>query len=276
VSSSSAEHLDAGQFFGRTTTSRAVFGMAISETAYRPSLVIPRHDHELANICLVIEGSYDETFGRRQRVCSPGMAIFHPAGEHHADVHHGAAVTLLSIELADERLRELQAVTPVLKESAHLEGREAGWAATRLAREFHRSDSASALAIEALVLELLVLGQRRALDDGAAPAWLGRVREYLHAHFAEQLSLQQLAREAGVHPAHLARVFRRHQRCSIGGYVRRLRLEAAQRQLAESELPLAEIAVAAGFSDQSHFSRLIRAETGLTPTQYRRANRRFG
>jgi AraC family transcriptional regulator len=88
--------------------------------------------------------------------------------------------------------------------------------------------------------------------------------------------LQQVATEAGVHPAHLARVFRRHHRCTIGSYLRRLRLDAACRQLVSGERPLADIALAAGFADQSHFSRLFRAATGVTPTHYRRSRGCFG
>jgi AraC family transcriptional regulator len=272
-----AEHLDAGQFFGCTASSRTVAGLSLSETAYRPSLVIPRHDHELAGICFVVEGSYDESYGRHQRLCRPGMVIFHPEGEHHADVHHNALVRLLTIEVGGARLATLQAIAPVLKESAHLLGRESAWTATRLLREFHRSDTASDLAIEALVLELLVQGQRQAPQDvGAAPAWLIRAQDFLHIHFTEPINLQQVATEAGVHPAHLARVFRRHHRCTIGSYLRRLRLDAACRQLIDGERPLADIALAAGFADQSHFSRLFRAATGVTPTHYRRSRGRFG
>ena len=271
-----SEHLVPGQFFGRLATRRQVAGMALSESAYAPSLVIPVHDHELASVCLVLEGSYDETVGRRRRVCTPGMVIFHPEGEHHADVHHGAPVRLLSIEVGRARLAALQAVAPVLGESAHLADAGSARVAARLAREFRSADPASALAIESLVLELLVDGQRQALPgETGAPAWLVRAQEFLHANYAVGFSVQEVADAAGVHPAHLARVFRRHHRCSLGTYVRRLRVEAAGVALAQGEMPLADIALAAGFADQSHFSRLFRAATGVTPTHYRRVRGRL-
>jgi AraC family transcriptional regulator len=77
----------------------------------------------------------------------------------------------------------------------------------------------------------------------------------------------------GVHPVTLARAFRRAFGCTVGEYVRRLRIERAARQLADSDLSLAEIALGAGFSDQSHFSNLFRRHTGLSPFQFRRAIR---
>ena len=86
-------------------------------------------------------------------------------------------------------------------------------------------------------------------------------------------SLSGLAESVGVHPVTLARAFRRAFGCTVGEYVRRLRIDHAAHQLAQTELPLAEIALAAGFSDQSHFSNLFRRHTGLSPFKFRRVAR---
>ena len=72
-----------------------------------------------------------------------------------------------------------------------------------------------------------------------------------------------------MHPVHLAREFRRFQRCTIGEYIRQLRIERACRQLHASDEPLATIASAVGFSDQSHFSRTFKRLIGMTPAGYR-------
>jgi AraC family transcriptional regulator len=77
-----------------------------------------------------------------------------------------------------------------------------------------------------------------------------------------------LADEIGVHPVHLARVFRAHHGMPLGTYLRGLRLDWAAGQLRTST-PLADIAAGAGFVDQSHFTRAFRSHTGLTPGQYR-------
>jgi AraC family transcriptional regulator len=76
-----------------------------------------------------------------------------------------------------------------------------------------------------------------------------------------------------VHPITLARGFRAVYGCSVGTYLRRLRVELAGRWLVETDLPLAEIALAAGFCDQSHFSNLFRRTVGVTPSHYRRQSR---
>jgi AraC family transcriptional regulator len=105
------------------------------------------------------------------------------------------------------------------------------------------------------------------------PQWLEQARERIHADLAARPSLTGLAESVGVHPVTLARAFRRAFGCTVGEYVRTLRIERATRQLAETDLPLAVIALAEGFSDQSHFSNLFRQHNGLSPFQFRRAVR---
>jgi AraC family transcriptional regulator len=149
--------------------------------------------------------------------------------------------------------------------------------ARRLCREFHQHDAASQLAIEALVLEVLA-GVAR-MDPGPStcdcpPNWLRRVRERLHDRLAENVTLTSLAESAGVHVTHLARAFRRYHGCSVGEYVRRLRVEAAKRQLIQTEARLADIAAGAGFYDQAHFARVFQRLTGQTPSVFRRVARR--
>jgi AraC family transcriptional regulator len=102
---------------------------------------------------------------------------------------------------------------------------------------------------------------------------LEEARDRIHAELGSRPSLSGLAQSVGVHPVTLARAFRRAFGCTVGEYVRNLRIERAALQLAETELPLAEIALAAGFSDQSHFSNLFRQHTGLSPSKFRRVAR---
>ncbi len=265
-----------GQFFGRTLEQRQISGMTVSTVAYSPGLTIPRHDHELASFCLVLDGGFDEQYGHRRRTCRTGCVVLHPEGEHHADEHHDEPTRLLNVELDRPRLASLREAAPVLVEPSDHTGGEIGRLAGRLSREFHSGDTAASLAIEALALELLVETCRlNAARRDDAPAWLATAQAYLHAHSHGSISLAEVARAASVHPAHLARVFRRCHRCTVGDYVRRLRLEAARRNLESETMSLADIAQAAGFADQSHFTRLFVRANGVTPAAFRRARRQI-
>ena len=83
-------------------------------------------------------------------------------------------------------------------------------------------------------------------------------------------SLGALAADAGVHPVHLARVFRRHNGESIGSPLRRLKVLRAFEQLPDSRRALAEIALDSGFTDQSHLTRVFRQVAGRPPGAVRR------
>jgi AraC-like DNA-binding protein len=70
---------------------------------------------------------------------------------------------------------------------------------------------------------------------------LQRAREYLHAHFADNLTLAQVARAAGVHPVYLGQIFRQEFRETLGEYLNRIRVRAAAGMLANSDLPLSAV-----------------------------------
>jgi AraC family transcriptional regulator len=144
--------------------------------------------------------------------------------------------------------------------------------AARLFREYRRGDSASLLAMEGLTLEMIAAASNEDVGrrEFKSPPWLDRTREFLHAEFARNLTIENIAKVAGVHPSHLARSFREQVGYTIGEYVRRLRVEFASQHLSSTDAPLGEIAAAAGFSDQSHLSRTFKTYFGVTPGEYRK------
>jgi AraC family transcriptional regulator len=101
------------------------------------------------------------------------------------------------------------------------------------------------------------------------PAWLTRVLEKLAVEHSQRLTLDELSSEAAVHPVHLSRVFRKFVGEGIGEHVRRLRIRAACEQMLAPEISMAEISLATGFADQSHFTRAFRKVTGMTPAVFR-------
>ncbi|MGI8972367.1 MAG: helix-turn-helix domain-containing protein [Dehalococcoidia bacterium] len=128
------------------------------------------------------------------------------------------------------------------------------------------------IALEGLTLEILAeLSRHRVSAAGRRPpAWLHRAKELFHDRFTKSLSLDEIAQAVGVHLTHLARVFRQHYHCTLGDYLRGLRIERARQELSASDAPLIEIATTAGYCDQSHFSTAFRRHTGVTPGEYRR------
>jgi AraC family transcriptional regulator len=255
-------------FFGEPIKVREIEGFLLSESVYTAGQHIARHSHGSPYLSILIQGSYREACESQTRDCQPSTVIFHPAGEAHADrfLTHGGRI--FRFEIRDSSRIGPAGPTAPFK----VEGGPVARLAARLYSEFHRIDRYSPLVMEGLVLEILGLAARgTSLQAGrGAPSWLRRVEELLRDSASDDLSQQRIAEVAGVHVVHLARVFRRFHGCTVGDYLRRMRIERAIAELRTTDKPLAEVAGDAGFSDQSHFCRAFKMVTGMTPGQYRK------
>jgi PAS domain S-box-containing protein len=100
-------------------------------------------------------------------------------------------------------------------------------------------------------------------------AMLDRVIVHLHDHFTEALPSSTLAAIAGLSVSQFERSFRRAFGTTPHQYVLRLRIDAACRQLAQSDDSIAAIAVGCGFADHAHLTRSFSRHMSMTPTQYR-------
>lgn len=107
--------------------------------------------------------------------------------------------------------------------------------------------------------------QRWRLDD----LRMRRVIEFMRANLEENIGLEELAAVAHLSPFHFSRLFKRSTGIPPHRYLANLRLEAAKQMLAQTRLPVAEIAQACGLSSQANFSRAFKQATGLTPGEYR-------
>ena len=108
---------------------------------------------------------------------------------------------------------------------------------------------------------------------GLPPGAMRRVQEYVDTHLSESMDLAELAAVAGLSVYHFARAFKQSAGVTPHHHLVRRRVERAQEMLAGSELPLSEIALATGFSDQSHLARHFRQLVGITPGQFRWSQR---
>lgn len=93
--------------------------------------------------------------------------------------------------------------------------------------------------------------------------------KYLEKHYAEEVSIAELAALCEISSTHFNRLFRNSLRMSPSDYLLAIRIQHARRLLAVSAKTVAEVAAATGFYDQSHFTKRFREITGMTPREYR-------
>jgi len=258
-------------FGGRVIKMREFSGLRLVDGVYSANTRVPSHSHQQAVFCIALKGACSELYAGKVREYEAWTVEFLPSNQCHS-LHFPLADTrAFSIDVAPEWLERAREYSLRLENSVYAHGGLLSGLMMRLYSEFLQLDSASHLAIEGLALEMLAEVSRRQVkfSERTPPRWLKQAVELLRERFCERLTITQVAAEVGVHPVHLAREFRRFQRCTIGEYIRQLRIERACRQLHASDEPLATIASAVGFSDQSHFSRTFKRLIGMTPAGYR-------
>ena len=247
-------------------------GFSFTEGIHPADSFLPWHWHPHPTMCFVLDGAFTEMTAGKAVNCEPATVKFMPAGERHCDRFDRGAARGLLVEIDRAEAASLRPYDAVLEHRTHYHGGEVAGLAFRMHRELCRMDEAAPLAVEGLMLELVALASRRAgevASPGTAP-WLRTARDVIEAGLGGHLGVTGVAAAVGVHPVTLARAFRRVFGCTMGEYVRQRRVERAMEQLRTSRTPLATIAAANGFADQSHFSNLFRRRVGLTPSRYRR------
>jgi AraC family transcriptional regulator len=217
-----------------------------------------------------MRGSFLEISEQDRYECRIGSILIKPPCAIHSNRYGRAGARCFIVEVAQEFLDAMFLPAGLFDRIRHLSGGVFSVLGARAYREFQRMDDASALAIEGFILSVLSEAVRahRAGPRGSAPPWLGRAKEILEDGYRQRLRLSAIAQGVGVHPAHLARAFRRYHHCTMGEYLRRLRLDYAIRKMSATDRPLSEIALDAGFYDQSHFTHAFKQRHGVTPSQY--------
>ncbi len=262
-----------GRYLGTTMACRTLSNFTIVQSKYSAGQDLKWHAHERGYISVVLRGSYMERCGSANLSCDPGHVILHTAGEVHSN-HFFEDGYCINLEMRPHFVDRLQQYGIDTRTRIAMAGRQYTRFGFTLQSEAAQCDSASELVIEGLAMEMIAQLVRSRVGKSAQREehWMNRVNEMIHDRYRETISLKEIAEYSKVHPVHLARTFRKHNGCSIGDYVRRLRVAAASSDIAGSDMSIAEIASRNGFSDQSHLCRLMKEYTGKSPRQLRSKN----
>lgn len=246
---------------------------------YGASRPVPRHWHEEYQFCLIQSGPGD-LYYRGSRLPTPPASLFmvHP-GEVHANRAHDASGCNYRTIFVDAELMK-EAASEIYGRAAGLpffptavvfdEGVLSQYLDLHLALE-HPSSS---LERQVRLLDLLAAliaryGERRAVPPAVATdrQAVSRALDYLVEHFAENVSLNDLARIADLSPFHFNRVFSEQFGMPPHAFQTQLRVLRAKALLGEGQL-IPQVAAQTGFADQSHLTRHFKRLVGVPPGQY--------
>lgn len=239
----------------------------------------PRHSHDYYVICLIERGLQSFTHnGTKHFTPAGGLILINPGVVHTGEAANAQGFEMRSIypttahmQTAVFELTGRHQALPFFKEVRV----DHHWAMNSVLT-LHKAlaQGASALECESYFTWTLAQLIKRYADLRFNEQPLGkeqkavqRARRYIEEHFAEGISLTQLAEHVALSPYYLLRVFRAEVGMPPYAYLESVRIRQAQ-QLIEAGKPLAEVAVELGFSSQSHLTHRFKQIIGVTPGQY--------
>ena len=247
------------------------------------------HTHNAFTVTSLLAGELQLMVGETVSTLRPGQSGLTNASQPHAAL--GRNFALVSVRFAAEPLCELVMQTGLSRASVELSFKEPvvtdqviSSLASSIAEELCGVRPGRVPMVDALVRQLAIhlvrnhMVVRRAdrvewSRVGPVDRRLRLAVEYVHDHYAESLTLEEIAGAAFLSEYHFARLFKQLMGVTPHSYLTSVRLEHARRQLAETETPISEIAAGTGFGSQSHLTRVFKSVTGTTPGVYRRAAR---
>jgi AraC-like DNA-binding protein len=139
--------------------------------------------------------------------------------------------------------------------------------------KYHEHDKHTWDPMEGLLLQIFNKFMRNQLGRKKVPAWAQQLKETIQDQIDTNysLNLRELSRTLKLNPNYISREFSKYfGSLSFGEYIRKQRVDKAVELLHKREISQAEIAYITGFSDQSHFIRVFKKHTGMTPTEYKK------
>jgi AraC family transcriptional regulator len=266
-------HLAAGQYLGAIRGRVEHHGVVVSEIVHETARALPPHSHQAAYFCVLVSGRYAEHIGTRVLEYERFAVTFHPPNFFHRDRIGNLGARFFNVDLGPTWQSsfgdDLTRVPPGLLDSS------SSVAAARMHAQ-HKMGILSREGIDSCVWELVGDAARLAGPrEKARTPWMDRCLELLRASIARPITIAEMSAAVDIHPVHLSREFRRQFGRTAGEHLQLLRIKTACGLLGDTALPLADVAAATGFADQSHFTRVFHALIGCTPGRYR-ALRRSG
>ena len=224
------------------------------------------HCHENPHISFVLKGGNIEKRKNTEFERLPGKVSFYQSGEAHQNIYKRAGSSHINIEITPSYLKNNLLDIANIHEHCRANP-DIKFLILKMYKELLIDDDFSGCSIRLLMLELFSGDKQLLLTR---PAWINTLEQVLNDRWNELLSLQDLSAITGVHPVTISKHFSRYFNCTLGEYMRKLRINKAIALIKSSGTSLTDISYECGFADQSHFIRTFKQMTGFLPKQYQR------
>ncbi|MBQ7900342.1 MAG: AraC family transcriptional regulator [Clostridia bacterium] len=259
--------------------SKSFFAVEQSRTDFVHDETWPFHYHDWYELYHLVEGGCTYRIGNKKYALNVGDWVFIPPGTAHKSVYHTSPHERMLIYFSRDYISSQlipkinifitnPVYTPCAEEASIVED-----VAGRIFSEFQNPDEFSTRMYKNLLFELLVhfvrnpsfIHGKNELDMGIA-----YVIDYINHHYAENITLEDMADVINVSPSYLSRKFKYISGMNLSEYVRDVRLKNAKIMLVETNDSILQISERCGFNDSNYFSYVFKKEEKMSPLRYRK------
>ncbi|RAP58174.1 AraC family transcriptional regulator [Oleiagrimonas sp. MCCC 1A03011] len=259
--------MHSGQYLGENQQSRKVAGIVVSKTIYRRGVYEGWHAHSSTHITYVLRGGNREVRKTSEHEARPGKVLFYRQNEPHRNNNTQLPTLNINVELTPACLRN-NFISEADLHTGLQQHPNARLVLLKMYKETLLNDEHVDASLQMFLHTLTTFSDRR-FSPETWPDWMKKVHQCIHDQWHSRIRLDQLAQASGVSPVTISKHFPRYLGCTLGEYMRRLKIDHALAWMKTSDRNLADIAYACGFADQSHFTRTFRQQTSMLPTQFR-------
>lgn len=264
------KHSQKGEFYGETNKTVCFDGLTLTDTVYTHPKV-DWHYHEHAYFTFILEGNVIEGNKKEVYNCVPGSLLFHNWQDAHYNIKPDVFTRGFHLEIEKEWFDKLSLTSDGLEGSTKISNPDIKLLMYKIFRASKIDDDDSDLSTQTLLLEILSKLKKSSEDTlHKNPKWVRMIDEILHEQFADLLTLDYLSQILNIHPMHLSRDFSKYFNCTLGEYIRKLKVEKALSLMSSKQQSFTEIAYQCGFSDQSHFNRCFKEVNGINPSAHKK------
>ena len=257
--------LDKGKYSGKVIDISHADGLIADVTTYFEGDDTGfEHYHENSHISFILQGGNLEKRQTGEFERFAGQIMFFHSGEAHQSITKIFPAKNINLELDADFLKNNSIAESDIN-AAIFNNPNAKFTMLKVFKELMAEDEFSESSIVMLLLNLI---HSKIKDASKQPVWMKMVSDLLHDRWNETLTLKDLAAAANIHPVTISRYFPKYFGCTLGEYVRKIRIEKSISLIKNSNSTLTEIGFECGFFDQSHFTRNFKTHTGLLPKEF--------
>ena len=256
-------------YLGNTRNSFTTdLGISVVETEYQQKVYEGWHSHSNSHITYFLKGGTTEKRKSGSEIVGPGSLLFYHSDESHLNQNTLFPSRNINIEVEDHLLEGLnlseELIERSLENSLHTK-----FLILKIFKETLNADAYSGDSIMMLFSQLSDTDQSLKRYH-TAPIWVKNVEELLNDCWNENPSLTDLSEVLQLNPITISKHFPKYFGCTYGEYMRRLKIDRSLALVQDSNYSLTEVAMQCGFSDQSHFIRTFKSQTGFLPKQFQK------